>query len=402
MNHLITPARQLSLGIIAGLLLLMPAPAMAGQRVLASAPGSDTGLPGGHDSAGVAKADTISAVRPTPGDTLATLPDSSALKRPTLPDSSTAGSVGPGPSQSPDIPSLNDGTTDQLRLSPEEYTFAGHTRYTMNGKLPYRQTTIQPATMAAFGGALLALATTITWYQQAWYPDSTLQHFHFLVDWRYAKEFDKVGHAFGGWMSAYCSHEAFIASGLSRDDAAIWGAAGGLFFQTFMEVQDGFHSWGFDWTDELGNVIGAGYFYAQLKVPFLQNFDPKWSVGPTGRDSARNAAQIRSRLIVDDYDRQDMWLSVKVHNLLPENLKPYWPKWLQLAVGAGARDVELTGYTPYRVLHLSLDYNLVEMLPNLGSFGNWLVQGINAFHLPAPALQLWPKVKFELIYPFHL
>jgi len=289
------------------------------------------------------------------------------------------------------------------RITQEEYMDAGHPRYTMNGKLPYRETYIQTGTLAAFGGALLGLAGVITLYQQAWYPDSTRGPFNFQVDWTYAKEFDKVGHAFGGWMSSYCSYEAFIASGLSKEDAAFWGTMGGLFFQTMIEVQDGFHTnYGFDWTDQLGNVAGAGYFYAQRKIPFLQNFDPKWSVGPTGRDSAREAAQIRSRLIVDDYDRQDMWLSVKVHNLLPNDLKPFWPKWLQLALGAGARDVELIGYTPYRVLHLSLDYNLVELLPDLGPFGNWLVQGLNAFHLPAPALRLWPSVKFELLYPFHL
>lgn len=289
------------------------------------------------------------------------------------------------------------------RITQEEYMDAGHPRYTMTGKLPYRETYIQTGTLTAFGGALLGLAGVITLYQQAWYPDSTKGPFNFQVDWSYAKEFDKVGHAFGGWMSSYCSYEAFIASGLSKEDAAFWGTMGGLFFQTMIEVQDGFHTnYGFDWTDQLGNMVGAGYFYAQRKIPFLQNFDPKWSVGPTGRDSAREAAQIRSRLIVDDYDRQDMWLSVKMHNLLPEDLKPFWPKWLQLALGAGARDVELIGYRPYRVLHLSLDYNLVELLPDLGPFGNWLVQGLNAFHLPAPALRLWPSVKFELLYPFHL
>ncbi len=291
--------------------------------------------------------------------------------------------------------------TDFARITQDEYTDAGHPRYTMTGNLPYRETHLKTSTAVAFGGALLGLAGTITWYQQAWYPDSTKGPFNFQTDWSYAKEFDKIGHAYGGWMSSYCSHEAFIACGLSQEDAALWGAIGGLFFQTFIEVQDGFHTnYGFDWTDQLGNTVGAAYFFAQRRMPILQNFQPKWSVGPTGRDSAREAAQIRSRLIVDDYDRQDMWLSVKVHNLLPESMKPYWPKWLQLALGAGARDVELQGYQPYRVLHLALDYDIVELLPDLGSFGNWLKQGLNGFKFPAPALQLWPKVKFQLIYPF--
>lgn len=295
------------------------------------------------------------------------------------------------------------GDGDFPRLTPSEYQFGGHTRYTLTGKLPYRETHISSGTMTAFGGALLGLAAAITWYQQAWYPDSTKGPFNFQTDWGYSKGYDKAGHMFGGWMASYCSYEAFIACGLSKDDAAIWGAAGGLFFQSFMEVQDGFHTnYGFDWTDEVSNLIGAGYFYAQQKVPFLQNFDPKWSVGPSGRDSAREAAQIRQRIIVDDYDRQDAWLSARVHNLLPEGLRDYWPKWLQLAIGAGARDVELIGYYPYRTLHLALDYNLVELLPDLGPFGNWLVQGLNHFKFPAPALQLWPKVQFQLLYPFSL
>jgi len=289
------------------------------------------------------------------------------------------------------------------RLSQWEYMNAGSPRYTLTGDLPYRETNLQAVPLAIFGTGLLGLATSISWYQQAWYPDSTKGPFQFQVDWGYSKQFDKLGHIFGGWMSAYCSHEAAISSGLSKEDAALWGSIGGLVFQTFIEVQDGFHrNYGFDWTDEASNVIGAGYFYAQQKIPALQNFDLKWSVGASGRDSAREASQIRSRLIVDDYDRQNVWVSAKMHYLLPDDLAKYWPRWLQLAVGYGARDVELTGYTAYRTAYVSLDYDLVELLPNMGSFGNWLVQGLNAFHLPAPALQIYPKLEFQLLYPIHL
>lgn len=294
------------------------------------------------------------------------------------------------------------GASEPPRLTQAEYTYAGVPRRTMHGKMPYRETHISAPTLAGFGGALLALAGAVTWYQQAWYPDSTKAPFHFQTDWGYSKQFDKAGHMYAGWMASYCSYESFVASGLSPDDAALWGSIGGLFFQTMMEVQDGFFSYGFDPTDQLSNMIGAGYFYAQQKIPDLQYLNPKWSLGPNPRDSAREAAQIRSRIIADDYDRQDVWLSAKMHYLLPESVRDYWPKWLCLAIGAGARDVELRGYAPYRVLHIALDYDLVEMLPDLGSFGNWLVQGLNGFKLPAPALQLWPTVQFQLLYPFKL
>jgi hypothetical protein len=289
------------------------------------------------------------------------------------------------------------------RLTQGEYLDADLPRFTMNGDLPYRETHISTGTLSAFGGALLGLAATMTLYQQAWYPDSTVGPFNFQIDWGYSKQFDKAGHVFAGWMSSYCSHEAFIASGMSKEDAALYGALGGLLFQTIIETQDGFHTnYGFDWTDQGANIIGCAYFYAQRTIPELQNFNLKWSVGESGRDPARDAAQIRSRIIVDDYDRQNVWLSAKVHNLLPEHLRSYWPRWLQLAIGYGAKDVELTGYEAYRTVHLSLDYDLVALLPDMGSFGNWLVQGLNNFHLPAPALQIYPDVQFKILFPIGL
>lgn len=295
---------------------------------------------------------------------------------------------------------------DHPRLRPEEYTWAGSPRYTLTGDMPYRESHISGGTIAAYGGALLGLAGLITLYQQAWYPDSTQGPFNFKEDWTYSKQVDKGGHMLGGYISSYCSYEAFVACGLSPKDAALWGALGGLFFQTTIEVQDGFHTnYGFDWTDEVGNAIGAGYFYLQQQIPFLQNFEPKWGFTVTNpRDSAREAAQQHTRLIVDDYDRQDAWLSVRVRNLL--NLD-WWPRGVQIAFGAGARDVELNGYTPYRVVHIALDWNIKGLLSDfgindLGSFGNWLVQGLNNFKLlPAPALRIWPDVRFELIYPYH-
>lgn len=336
----------------------------------------------------------------------ASLPSNGIVPTPTL-DSTSGVAVVPGPGhQEGDTASSIHDLIDHPRLHPEEYLWAGSQRYTLNGDMPYRETHISTGTIAAYGGALLGLAGLITLYQQAWYPDTTQGPFNFKEDWTYSKQFDKGGHMLGGYISSYCSYESFVACGLSREDAALWGALGGLFFQTTIEVQDGFHTnYGFDWTDEVGNAIGAGYFYLQNRIPFLQNFEPKWGFTLTNpRDSAREASQMHTRLLVDDYDRQDVWLSVRVRNLLDLD---WWPRGVQIAFGAGARDVELKGYNAYRVLHVALDWNLKGLLADfgindLGSFGNWLVQGLNNFKLlPAPALRLWPDVRFELIYPYH-
>lgn len=305
---------------------------------------------------------------------------------------------------------INDSITkinfENLKILQSDYLESGNSRYTLAGYLPYKHTQLKPATVIGFGSALLALATTITLYQQAWYPDSTSGKFNFEsldYGWKYSLQLDKLGHTFGGFISTYFSNEAFTACGMNPDDAAFYGVIGGLFFQTFIEIQDGFHSnYGFDWTDELSNVLGASYFYIQRKIPALQNYRLKWSAGPSYRDSSRNAAQIRSRLLVDDYDGQNVWLSFKMHNILPNNIKDYWPKWLCLALGYGVKDVELIGYSPYRTAYVSLDYDLIELLPNLGTFGNWLVQTLNNFRLPAPALQLLPELKFIILFPFKI
>ncbi len=338
--------------------------------------------------------------------------DSAMMSRPASPamaveETGKSESTASDPSApAPERPSVSDttaGLVEPERISQSEFMNGESPRYTMTGKLPYRVTQVSPTTISIFGGALAGLAAGIMWYQQVWYPDSTKGPFNFKTDIGYSKELDKFGHLYGGWMASYCSHEALIASGFSKDDAALWGSVGGLIWGTWVEVADGFHSnYGFDWTDEVSNLLGAASFYIQREVPFFQNFDYKWSIGPSGRDSARNAAQIRSRILIDDYDGQNVWLSARVHSLLPESLKSYWPKWLQLAVGYGAKDVELIGYTPYRTLYVALDYNLVELLPDMGPFMNWLVQGLNSFRFPAPALQILPDVRFKLLYPFDL
>ena len=57
---------------------------------------------------------------------------------------------------------------------------------------------------------------------------------------------------------------------------------------------------------------------------------------------------------------------------------------------------------PGRKLFVALDYDLVQLLPDMGSFGNWLVQSLDYIHLPAPALQIYPETRFSLFFPITL
>lgn len=300
--------------------------------------------------------------------------------------------------------------TDFPRLSPEEYLFAEHPRYTLTGQPPYKDTHIQTVPAILTGTAVAGIVTGIHFYQQdAWWSDRRTD-FHFQIDWGYAAQADKFGHFFAGYFASYIGYEALVASGLSRESASWLGPFLAMGFQTYVEIEDGFSPFGFDPTDQVGNMLGPIIFSAQSYLPALQHFKFKWSYFPDYSTLPDGIENGHNTIVIDDYNGQAVWLSLKMGTILPESFG--WPKWLRLAVGYGAYDVdrwkvndkgERTEYLlAGRRILFSLDYDLPELLPNLGSFGNWLVQTADYLHLPAPAIQVVPEFKFLLLYPITL
>lgn len=298
---------------------------------------------------------------------------------------------------------------DYPRQSVEEYNYAGSPRYTMIGKPPYRTTHVQALPTILTTAAVAGVITGIHVYQQdAWWKDRRTK-FHFLTDWGYAAQADKVGHFFAGYFTSYIGYESLVASGFSAKTAGWLGPLLAVGFQTYVEVEDGFSPFGFDPTDQVANVLGPLFLSAQTYVPFLQNFKFKWSYFPSDRLQSGEITG-HNTIVIDDYNGQTIWLSAKVSNFLPERWG--WPEWLRLAVGYGAYNVDQWNLNENgeRVLlpagrrfYLSLDYNLIDILPDLGSFGNWLVQTADFLHLPAPAIEFGPdlKPKFFLLYPIE-
>jgi hypothetical protein len=292
-----------------------------------------------------------------------------------------------------------------LRLRPDEYRMAGSPRYTITGELPFRETHVQPVASVITGVAVAGLITGVHLYQEdAWWKDNR-QPFHFGVDWGYAAQADKFGHMFGGHVASYLAYESLIASGIGRNTARWLGPTLGLAFATYVEVEDGFAGWGFDPTDEYADILGALLFAGQQYVPALENVRMKFSYWPTTH--LNQGVPGHKTIVVDDYNGQTAWISFNVHNILPTSIRDYWPRWLRLAAGYGASNVDIIDsngvmLTPQRHIYISLDYDLVDVVPNLGSFGNWLVQTLDYFHFPAPALQIYPDVRFELLFPIHL
>jgi hypothetical protein len=51
---------------------------------------------------------------------------------------------------------------------------------------------------------------------------------------------------------------------------------------------------------------------------------------------------------------------------------------------------------------IALDYNLVKLLPDGGSFWNWFKQTLNFWKFPSPAIEIGEQVRFFLFYPFTI
>lgn len=273
------------------------------------------------------------------------------------------------------------------------FTYGGAPRATLYGALPLARTNIDPLRAGIVGGALTGLLIGLHLNMtDAWWREGAA--FHWKNDWDDVLQMDKAGHATAGYMMSYGLGEALMATGVSYDVATVAGGLLGFAYQTYVELEDGYaENWGFSPSDMGANAFGAGLYLAQGWVPALQNFTPKYLyVPPSWIDAPR-----LSTTWIDNYNSSTFWLSANVHNLLPASLRDGWPVWLDLAVGYG---VTIDDRERTRHLLLALDYDLVRILPSGGHVWNWLRQSLNFVKLPAPALELTPRPRFHLLFPF--
>ena len=313
-----------------------------------------------------------------------------------------------GQSEAPDsvLYSKTPSDSGQAYLPISQFTYGGDRRFTISGDQPRLITEIKPVTTAIIGGVILTSVIALHIHQQNAWWSGTRGSFHFQEDWISALQVDKCGHAFGGYMLSYGMDEALKTSGVDYNSSVLYGSIFGLAYQTYVETEDGFaKTWGFSPSDWYFDFIGPAFYLAQHYVPALQNITPKWQYIPT--EWTTKADINRPKTFIDDYNSTTFWYSVNVNNILPDNLKKYWLPWLNIAVGYGAdSDLKPNLLGPpdqqnIRRFIIGLDYNLVRLLPEGGSFWNWFRQTLNFMKFPAPAVQFSNGVvKFYLMYPF--
>ena len=309
--------------------------------------------------------------------------------------------------------------SESLNYSVNEFMIANSQRYLIDGSTALRATKLKPLEASVLGACLVGI-----FYVQHEMQQNTIWKrvgkFHVLEDAKYSFYQDKLGHFYGTYMPSYVFGEALMESGFSWDMGTILGSAMGLMYTGYVEVLDGMsQDFGFSPSDFYADIAGASFYLAQHYFPVLQNFSPKFMyVNPVWHGQASRKPH---ETFIDDYSSQVLFISINVHNLLPENLKKYWPEWIDLSFGRAVyslADPYVAGYKsdfdgikrdnvePYSYGNvryiIALDYNLTKIIPDSWGFLNWFRQSLNYFKLPSPAIEFGKSsTKFYLLYPFQ-
>ena len=263
---------------------------------------------------------------------------------------------------------------------------------------PSDTTRIDASRAAIVGGIVAVSIATIHLYQQSGWWKNNRAPFHFQEDLKYGLHVDKLGHMYGGTVLTFVLDRSLRWANFSDDAALMWGATGALLFQTYVEIEDGFSTWGFDRVDFASDVMGSVYPVAQYHVPFLRNFNFKFSYHPSNLINEPGGVGFKGQkhIMFDDYEGQTIWLSLRVKDLLPEPVASYWPGWLCLAAGYGARNIATSN--PYRVYFVGLDLDMTRVIPRDTAFLRLLGDALNFIHMPMPAVKVSPNAVWYMLY----
>jgi hypothetical protein len=217
-----------------------------------------------------------------------------------------------------------------------------------------------------------------------WKGEKSSFHFNFDQDWKYSLGADKLGHFYFPYLVTNVYTQLFQWSGVEEENSYYYAASLALFYQTYIEIRDGFsQKYGFSWGDYGANVLGTAYPVLQYHYSTLRNFNFKISFYPSTRFRNNSHGSI-----IDDYESTYHWLTFDVKNLLPESAGKYYPAFVNLAVGHSVKHLDVKGS---HELYIALDWNL-EALPGDVWFLKFLKKTLNFYHLPSPAVRIYPDV----------
>lgn len=269
-------------------------------------------------------------------------------------------------------------------------------------------------------GNIVGYGAVMVGLYSAWYKDYPQTGFHTFDDWPEWKQMDKAGHFYSAYVESMGSMEMWRWTGIDRKKRIWLGGLSGAFYQTAIEVLDGFSAgWGWSWADFGANMMGSGALIAQelawddQRVRFKFSFHNKHYSDPQlEKRSDELFGSSTTQRFIKDYNGQAYWASLNLRSFMPaSNLPP----WLSLSLGYGAEGLlggrrnfdkdeagNITFNRPdvkrYRQWFLSPDVDFSKIKTHSRAV-RLLFTFFNAFKFPAPALEFSDgKLKGHLLY----
>ena len=185
-------------------------------------------------------------------------------------------------------------------------------------------------------GSLGFIGVTHIGLNQLWYKDYPRSKFHFINDNKEWLQMDKLGHAYSSYYLGIVGIKAARWAGYTGKKAIWLGGLYGTFFQTPIEIQDGFsQQWGASLGDVAANTFGTALAISQELKWGEQRIQLKYSYSPSSYASTR--PNILGNGITEeflkDYNGQTYWLSANISSFGHHEKTP---KWLNIAFGYGA------------------------------------------------------------------
>jgi len=208
-----------------------------------------------------------------------------------------------------------------------------------------------------YAGALISL-------NQLWYKNYPKSSFHFINDNKSWLQMDKLGHFTTSYYVGVLGIKSYKWAGFSERQSIWLGGMTGTFFQSAIEILDGFsNEWGASSGDLLANSLGSFLAISQALHWSEQKFMIKYSFKPSDISNS-NPDLFGDSFIqktLKDYNGQNYWLTFNINNVFKTDFKLF-PSWLNLALGHGANNMysennSINNQKKYRQFLISLDIN---------------------------------------------
>lgn len=269
-------------------------------------------------------------------------------------------------------------------------------------------------------GNVVGYGAVMAGLYSAWYKDFPQTGFHTFDDWAEWKQMDKAGHLYSAYIESMASMEMWRWTGIDRKKRIWLGGLSGAFYQTAIEVLDGFSAgWGWSWADFGTNIIGSGALIAQelawddQRVRFKFSFhNQHYSDRQLEKRADELFGSSTTQRFIKDYNGQTYWASLNLRSFMPASKLP---PWLAVSVGYGSEGLfggrrnfnkdesgNITFNRPdikrYRQWFLSPDVDFSKIKANSRAL-RLLFTFFNAFKFPAPTLEFSNgRLKGHLLY----